>query len=284
MSPGERQAGLHAVPTIQRGMRADVTTMRVLADDFTATNLTIANNACDYDAKGGATQSDALQPWVTGSTLRIPAFSADRQLVAKQTVSGGIQLPGSQGRDGARPTMGTVRSRSVQERPHGRSHRAVWVGRLVARVRGFRRPLQPRPRLLVPECLVRGVQFHGTGRCAVGAREVVEATHRRGGRGGRASFCAARLVAAAQHLHELSRSYGFRLRCLVIFGAPGVVIWVLYMYIVLVASEAPMRTSMACKTAHSTTHDHDQHTTVHAPRRPPPAGKIIFCTLVPRKA
>jgi pectinesterase len=43
------------------GMRADVTTMLVLSDDFTATNMTIANNACGYNAKGGAGQSDALQ-------------------------------------------------------------------------------------------------------------------------------------------------------------------------------------------------------------------------------
>jgi len=42
------------------GMRAEVTTMRVLSDDFTAMNLTIANNACGYNAKL-ASQSDALQ-------------------------------------------------------------------------------------------------------------------------------------------------------------------------------------------------------------------------------
>ena len=41
-------------------MRADVTTMRVLSDDFTAVNMTVANNACGYDAHSAA-QSDALQ-------------------------------------------------------------------------------------------------------------------------------------------------------------------------------------------------------------------------------
>jgi pectinesterase len=42
------------------GMRAELTTMLVLSDDFIATNMTIANNACGYDAKR-AHQSDALQ-------------------------------------------------------------------------------------------------------------------------------------------------------------------------------------------------------------------------------
>lgn len=42
------------------GMRADVTTMLVQSDDFIAKNLTIANNACGYNAKHAA-QSDALQ-------------------------------------------------------------------------------------------------------------------------------------------------------------------------------------------------------------------------------
>ena len=42
------------------GMRADVTTMLAEADDLAVTNMTIANDACGYDAHS-ASQSDALQ-------------------------------------------------------------------------------------------------------------------------------------------------------------------------------------------------------------------------------
>jgi pectinesterase len=59
------------------GMRADVTTMLVLSDDFILTNMTIANNACGYNAKGGASQSDALQAM------------GDRQLFSDCRILGG---------------------------------------------------------------------------------------------------------------------------------------------------------------------------------------------------
>ena len=58
------------------GMRGDVTTMLALSEDFTAVNMTIANNACGYNAKE-AHQSDALQA------------IADRQLFSNCRILGG---------------------------------------------------------------------------------------------------------------------------------------------------------------------------------------------------
>ena len=57
-------------------MRGDVTTMLALSEDFTAVNMTIANNACGYNAKE-AHQSDALQAL------------ADRQLFSNCRILGG---------------------------------------------------------------------------------------------------------------------------------------------------------------------------------------------------